>query len=214
MSRRRRRGEFLSIVGAGLVVAACRSSGATGPSQSVSLKQAVSATVSAPSYSEVLTESTPQGHQTDHLRYQAPDRLGGYIQNGSKRTYVYVIGSTQYQSQAVSNTASTKSLTFSSQTSQGAAALDPVHGYLPYVTQATHPTRSGDSYSFTLTKQGQTGRFTYTVDGRYVSAFTLRVPSSSVRVDITHVGSSSPVALPPGSSISPGTSVPATAPSS
>ena len=30
--------------------------------------------------------------------YQAPDRLGGYIQSGNKRTYVYVIGKWEYQS--------------------------------------------------------------------------------------------------------------------
>ena len=58
----------------------------------VPLQEAVDNTLAAPNYSEVLTESTPQGKQTDYLVYQAPDRLGGYIQSGTKRTYVYVIG--------------------------------------------------------------------------------------------------------------------------
>ena len=101
---------FISIVlGAGLTIAACGSSGTTpttGAAKSASLQQAVTNTLSAPNYSEVVSQNAPQGKQTDHLRYQAPDRLGGYIQSGSKRTYVYVIGSTQYQSQAVPNNTS------------------------------------------------------------------------------------------------------------
>lgn len=196
-------------------MAACSSAG-TSPTtvapRSQSLQQAVSNTVSAPNYSEVLREDTKQGKQTDYLKYQAPDRLGGYIQSGSKRTYVYVIGSTQYQSQAVPVGTSAKQLTFQSQASQGAAALDPAHGYLPYATQASHPKRSGDTYSFTLTKQGQTGTFTYIVNGRYVSRFTLSVPSSKVQVDISAVGKSPPVALPAGSKVTPSSSVPTTSP--
>ncbi len=204
-------------MGAGLAIAACGSSGTTpttGAPKIPSLQQAVTNTLSAPNYSEVLRENTPQGKQTDYLKFQAPDRLGGYIQSGSKRTYVYVIGSMAYQSQAVSANTSTKHLTFHSQTSQGATALDPAHGYLPYVTQAKHPTHSGDTYSFTLTKQGQTGTFTFTVNGQYVSTFILKVPMSSVRMDISAIGTSAPVALPSGSNISSAGSVPTTAPSS
>jgi hypothetical protein len=216
MSNRRRPKVLFFIVGAGLTVAACSSSGTTpttGAAKSASLQQAVTNTVSAPNYSEVLSQNTQQGKQTDYLKYQAPDRLGGFIQRGSKRTYFYVIGNTEYQSQAVSNNTSTKQLTFHSQASQGATALDPAHGYLPYATQANHPTRSGDTYSFTLTKQGQTGAFAYTVNGQHVSKFTLRVPSSSVQLDISAVGTSPPVALPTGSNVSSASSVPTTAPS-
>jgi hypothetical protein len=203
------------IVVTGLTIAACGSSGTTpaNDAHSASLEQAVTNTLAAPNYTEVLTENTPQGKQTDYLKYQAPDRLGGYIQNGSKRTYVYVIGSKEYQSQAVPNGTSTKQLTFHSQTSQGASALDPAHGFLPYATQAKHPTRSGDIYSFKLTTQGHTGAFTYAVNGRYVSTFTLTIPTSSVRLDISVVGTSMPIALPTGSKITPATSAPTSVPS-
>ena len=208
---------FISIVvGAGLTIAACSSSGTTpttGAAKTASLKQAVTNTLSASNYSEVVGQNAPQGKQTDHVRYQAPDRLGGYIQSGSKRTYVYVIGSTQYQSQAVPNNTSTKQLTFHQQASTGATALDPAHGYLPYANQAKHPTRSGDTYSFKLKQGGKTGIFTYTVKGQYVSTFTLRVSSSSVRLDISAVGTSPPVTLPTGSNISSASSAPTTRPS-
>ena len=50
----------------------------------------------------MVTESTPQGKQTDYLVFEAPDKLGGYVQSGNKRTYVYVIGDTEYQSLTVS----------------------------------------------------------------------------------------------------------------
>ncbi|MGH9078622.1 MAG: hypothetical protein ACRDYE_00840, partial [Acidimicrobiales bacterium] len=133
-----------------------------------------------------------------------------YLESGSKRTYVYVIGSTEYQSQAVSDNTPTTQLKFQSQAGQGATASDPAHGYLPYVTQAKHPTRSGDTYSFTLTKQGQTGRFAYTVNGRYISRFTLKVPKSTIHLDIAAVGKSLPVALPKGADISPAATTPTT----
>ena len=208
---------FIStVVGAGLTIAACSSSSTTpttGAAKSASLQQAVTNTLSAPNYSEVVSENAPQGKQTDHLKYQAPDRLGGYIQSGSKRTYVYVIGSTQYQSQAVTNNTPIKQLTFHQQASQGATALDPAHGYLPYANQAKHPTRSGDTYSFELKQGGKTGTFTYTVKGQYVSTFTLRVSTTSVRLDISAVGTSPPVTPPTGSNISPAGSAPTTGPS-
>jgi hypothetical protein len=177
------------------------------------LQQAVTNTLSAPNFTEVLSQSSPQGKQTDYLTYQAPDRVGGYIESGSKRTYVYVIGSTEYQSQAVSDDTSMKTLTFQSQSSQGVTTLDPAHSYLPDASQTKHATLSGNTYSFTLTNQGQTGMFAYTVHGRYVSDFTLNVSTASVRLNITAVGSSPPVALPAGSHVSPASSVPTTAPS-
>jgi hypothetical protein len=165
----------------------------------------VTKTPGAANYSEVLIESTPQGKQTDYLVYQAPGRLGGYIQSGTKRTYVYVIGKLEYQSLTVAAGASTDHLTFYRQATQGAQSLDPAHGYLPYVRQAKNVTRSGDTYTFTLqetTTQGkQTGKFTYTVTGPYVSEFTLTVAASSVQLVISQVGSSPPVALPAGAKI-------------
>jgi hypothetical protein len=207
------------VVGAGLLIAACGSSGATpastpGASKGASLQQAVANTLSSPNFSEVVNQTSPQGKQTDYLVYQAPDRLGGYIQRGSSRTYVYVIGTTQYQSQAVPSGTSTKQLIFHSQASQGAAALDPAHGYLPYATQTKHPTRSGDTYSFTLTNQGKTGTFTYAVSGQHISRFTLGVPPSSVQLDISAIGTSPPVALPTGAKKEPASPASTAPPSS
>ena len=173
--------------------------------KNVPLQQAVTNTLGAANYSEVLTENTPQGKQTDYLVYQAPDRLGGYIQSGSKRTYVYVIGKVEYQSLTVSNNTSTNHLVFYRQASQGAQALDPAHGYLPYAKQATGIQQSGDTYSFTLsetTAQGkQSGTFTYTVTGSYISEFTLDVATASVQLVISQVGSSPPVMLPAGAKV-------------
>jgi hypothetical protein len=218
MNIRTRAKVFAFVVGAGVTISACSSSSGTtsttGSPTNVPLLQAVSNTLSARNYSEVVSQDTSQGKQTGYLKYQSPDRLGGYIQNGSKRTYVYFIGSTEYQSQAVSNNTPTKQLTFHTQAAtQGVTGSDPAHGYLPYATQAKNPTRSGDTYSFKLTQQGQTGTFSYTVNGQYVSKFTLRVPPSSVQLDISAVGSSPQVSLPTGSKVSSASSAPTTAPS-
>jgi hypothetical protein len=166
---------------------------------------AVPNTLGAANYSEVLTESTPQGKQTDYLTYQAPDRLGGYIQNGDRRTYVYVIGKWEYQSLTVTAGTSTQTLELYRQPSQGAQALDPAHGYLPYAKQAKHISQSGDTYTFTIsesTSQGKaSGKFTYTVTGPTVSQFTLGVANSSVDLVVSQVGSSPPVRLPAGAKV-------------
>ena len=187
---------MVAIVGGGAAVL-----GISQAPKNVPLQEAVDNTLAAPNYSQVVTESTAQGKQTDYLVYQAPDRLGGYVQSGNKRTYVYVIGTEEYQSLTVAANASTKHLTFYKQQSQGAAALDPAHNYLHYTTQAKHVTQSGNNYSFTLTQSGQTGTFTYTVSGQYVSEFTLRVKSASVHLVISQIGSSPPVALPAGAKV-------------
>ena len=56
--------------------------------------------------------------------YQAPNRLGGYVDSGDKvRVYVAVIDSVEYQSNQVSPSASTDHLTFQKQASQGASTL-------------------------------------------------------------------------------------------
>jgi hypothetical protein len=162
------------------------------------LVTAVTNTLSARNYTQVLVENTSRGSQTDNLVFQSPDRLGGYIQSGNRRTYVYVIGSTQYQSVTVLAGTPLSRLVFVRQPSQGAVALDPAHGYLPYATQVKHPSLSGDTYSFSLTSQGQTGLFSYTVTGDFVSQFTLTVPSqhATVRLNISDVGTSPAVHLP------------------
>jgi len=191
---------LLTVVGLGAAVLGVAQAPKNAP-----LQQAWKNTLAARNYSEVLSESTPQGQQTDYLVYQAPDRLGGYIESGAKRTYVYVIGKWEYQSLTVANGASTSHLVFYRQPSQGAKALDPAHGYLPYARQAKDVQQSGDTYSFTLTEtttQGSaTGAFGFTVSGPYVSEFTLKVQSSSVQLVISQVGSSPPVQLPSGARV-------------
>ncbi len=190
----------------GVLVLAVRGGSTTSAANhptAVNLKAAVHNTLAAPNYTEVLSEQTPKGQQTDHLDYQAPDRLGGYIESGNKRTYIYVTGTTEYQSLTVSPGTTTDHLVFYKQPSQGAAAVNPVHGYLPYAGQGKNIRRSGDTYSFSLTRQGHKARFGFTVTGRYVSEFTFEVPvnDASVRLVISRVGSSPPVALPSGSKV-------------
>ncbi len=187
---------LLVAVGAGAAVVGVNQAPTTTP-----LLNAVTNTLSAANYSEVLVENTQQGKQSDYLTFQAPDRLGGYIQSGNRRTYVYVIGSYQYQSLTVAAGPTPAHLVFYRQLSQGAVSLDPAHGYLPYAAQAKHPSKSGDTYSFSLTKNGQTGTFAYTVSGQYISQFTLTVPHASVNLVISDVGTSPAVKLPPGSRV-------------
>lgn len=187
---------LLLVVGAGAAVLGVAQAPTNAP-----LLNAVTNTLSARNFSEVLVENTPQGKQSDYLTFQSPDRLGGYIQSGTRRTYVYVIGAYQYQSLTVPAGTLPQRLVFYRQLSQGAVSLDPAHGYLPYATQAKHPSQSGATYSFTLTKGGQTGTFTYTVDGQYISQFTLTVPHASVTLDISRVGTSPPVRLPAGAKV-------------
>jgi hypothetical protein len=187
-----------------LVVVVAGGAAALGVSQApsnVPLTQAVDNTLAAPNYSEVVTESTAQGKQTDYLTYQAPDRLGGYIQSGSRRTYVYVIGDVEYQSLTVSASAGDKHLTLYKQPSEGAATLDPAHNYLRYASLAKNPKLSGATTTFTVTQSGQVGTFKFTVAGSYVSSVSLTVKTASVSLVISQVGSSPPVALPAGARI-------------
>jgi hypothetical protein len=170
--------------------------------KNVALTQAVDNTLGAANYSEVLTENTPQGKQSDYLTYQAPDRLGGYIESGNKRTYVFVIGDTEYQSLTVPANGSTKHLVFYKQSSQGAKALDPAHGYLPYAKQkGENVQKSGGTTTFTISKSGQVGTFTFTVSGQYVTSFNLAVKTANVSLVISQVGTAPPVKLPPGSKV-------------
>jgi hypothetical protein len=162
----------------------------------VPLKQAVNNTLDAASYTQMLKESTAQGKETFSLVSQGPDRLGGYLQSGNKRTYVYVIGSEEYQSITVPANKIPKRLVFYKQASAGAQAEDPVRDYLKYALTATDVTKSGSTYTFTKTQQNQTGTFVYTVNGSYISEFSLTVAADSVHLVISAVGSSPPVKLP------------------
>jgi hypothetical protein len=194
---------LLTVVGVGGAVLGIAQS-----PKGASLDAAVANTLAAPNYTEVLTEDTQEGKQTDYLVYQAPDRLGGYIVSGSKqtRTYVYVIGTLEYQSLTVPLHGSTAHLSFYKETSQGdVQSLDPAHGYLPFALQGKNIEQSGNTYSFSLTehtsKGAETGHFTYTVSGQYISEFTLNLDGASVQLIISQVGTSPPVALPAGSKL-------------
>jgi hypothetical protein len=196
---------LLAVVGAGGAVLGATTSRSSGSA----LSNAVESTLGASSYTQVVTEQTPQGNQTDHLVWQAPNRLGGYIQSGSRRTYVYVLpsagGYVEYQSLTVPASTPTSRLVFYKQASQSAALLDPAHNYLGYAKQAKHVTQTGDTYSFTLTQNStsgkETGTFVYTVSGQYVTEFLLTVQSASVHMVISSIGSSPPVRLPAGARV-------------
>jgi hypothetical protein len=187
---------MLAVVGGGAAVL-----GVSQAPKNVSLPVAVENTLTAPNYTQVLTESTAQGQQSDHLVYQAPNRLGGYVQSGNRRTYVFVIDNVEYQSLTVPANAVPKHLIFYKQPSQQAANLDPVHNYLRYANQAKNVKKSGLTYTFDLTQGGQTGTFVFTVSGPYVSSVSLNVKSASVQLVIAQVGTSPPVQLPPGSRV-------------
>jgi hypothetical protein len=165
-----------------------------------SLSQAVANTLAAPNYTSLLTV-TGTSAQTQYLVYQSSDRIGGYVDTGGKRVYVAVIGSLEYTSTKVSTSTSSSNLTFTSAPSQAAKTYDPVQGYLPYVKKGTKLTQDGDVYSFTVTNQGQAAKFTVTVSGQYVSQVTITAPSAHLTMDISNVGSSPAVALPPGAKV-------------
>ena len=120
---------LVAVVGAGAAAL-----GVPQAPNNVPLSQAVVNTLAAPNYSEVVSEPTPQGTQADYLVYQAPDNLGGYIQSGNKRTYVYVIGDQGVPEHHRDRNHPHQAPGFLRQPSQGAAALDPAHNYLSYAT--------------------------------------------------------------------------------
>ncbi len=201
MSNPRRMIAWLLLVLVAVVAGGAAALGVSQSPSNVPLNQAVDNTLAASNYSEVVTESTAQGKQTDYLVYEAPDRLGGYIQSGSHRTYVYVIGDVEYQSLTVSASAGDKHLTFYKQPSEGAATLDPAHNYLRYASQAKNPKQSGGTTTFTVAQSGQVGTFKFTVAGSYVSSVSLTVKTASVSLVISQVGTSPPVTLPAGARI-------------
>ena len=187
---------LLTVVGAGAAVL-----GIVQSPNNASLDQAVKNTLAAPNYTEVLNTTSPNGTQTLHLVFQAPDRLGGYAVNGNRRTYIYIIGPYEYQSLTVPNTASDKHLVFYRQPGRPAAQADPARGFLRFAQHGQNVKGSAGSYTFTVTQNGVTGAFTATVSGQYVSAMTLAAPNESDQLEISQVGSSPPVALPSGSRV-------------
>lgn len=190
----------LSLVGLGAAVL-----GVVQGKSGTELGQAVKTTLASPNYSEYLVEKTPQGSQTASLVYQAPDRLGGWLQSAGRRTYLVIIGSTEYISLTRSAGATGAPLSFYTQQTTGAQAVDPAHTYLPYWNCHGAPScptsRSGATTTVTLSQGGQTEKLTYTVTGNYVSRFTAATPGGTISLDISKVGSSPPVSLPKGAKI-------------
>ncbi|MHB1709798.1 MAG: hypothetical protein ACYCV7_00110 [Acidimicrobiales bacterium] len=167
----------------------------------VGFAAAVKNTLGASSYTSDVLESSPQATQTQHLVYQAPSRLGGYVDNGTVRVYVAVINGVQYQSNQVTPGASTAHLTFDKQKSQAASSYDPVHEYVALARNPTKLRQKGNTYSFSVTQHGQTARFTATVVGQYLSSLTISAQGVQLSLTISSVNSSPPVTLPTGAKI-------------
>ena len=182
---------ILTLVGGGFAVA-----GAVQSTSDTSLGSAVDNTLKASNFTENLMEKTAQGSQQAQLVFQSPDRLGGWLISGKRKTYLYIIGNAEYIAitRSVSAPAPT---TFYRQQSQGAVAVDPAHTYLPYYNKGPS-TRNGSVTTVTLSQGGQTETLTYTVTGNYVSDFKAVVTGGSIDLTISKVGSSPPVELPKG----------------
>jgi hypothetical protein len=167
------------------------------------LHQAVANTLAAPNYtSDSVLAQSGGATESQHLVWQAPNRLGGYVQSQGRRSYVAVIGGFEFQSSPISPTASTAHLTFVRQASQPASSYDPVRNYLALLQRATQVHQSGGTSTFVLDEQGQVLHGSVTVVGQYVDALRIAGGGASVGVTISSVGSSPPVALPSGAKIS------------
>lgn len=178
--------------------------GVTQAPRQASLRQAVDNTLGASSYTEDISHATPQGAETLHLVFEAPDRIGGYVQLGNARSYVFVVGSTQYQSTTVTPGTPTRGLTFYRQAGTSARSNDPLAAYLAdYVRPATVVHRDGTRYRVTVVKSGQTGTFVTTVSGPYVAELSVRAPGLADDIVVSSVGSSPPVHLPAGARVVP-----------
>jgi hypothetical protein len=185
----------LTLVGVGAAVL-----GAVQSTSGTSLGQAVTNTLKSPNYSEYLVEKTPQGNQTASLVYQAPDRLGGWLESSGRRTYLVIIGSNEYISVTRSAKITGTPLSFYRQQTTGAQQVDPAHTYLPFYDKGP-ATRSGSVTTVTLSQSGQIERLTYTVTGNVVSKFAAVTPGGTISLDISKVGSSPAVQLPAGAKI-------------
>ena len=185
---------ILSVVGAGFAIL-----GAVQASSGTSLGQAVTNTLKAPSYSEALVEKTPQGNQQASLVFQSPDRLAGSLQASGRKTYLFIIGHTEYIAVTTSAKAPRPTKFFTQQTT-GAVAVDPAQTYLKYWNKGPS-TKNGSVTTVTLSQGGQTEKLIYTVTGNYVSDFKAVTPGGTIELAITDVGSSSPVELPKGYTI-------------
>jgi hypothetical protein len=194
----------LSWLLVGMVAVVTAGAAAVGVEQApsvASLTDAVNNTLQAPSYNEVASEKTPQGSETAYVSYQAPDRLGGFVQSGNRRTYIVFIGNYEYQSVTVSPGASTKNLVFYRQSIAGGSAADPAHTYLKLASEGTNHQQSGNTTTMSLNEGGQTVQLSFTVSGPYVAQFKGSGQGSSVSLIISQVGNGRPVALPAGAKV-------------
>ncbi len=194
----------LSWLLVGMVAVVTAGAAALGVAQSptsATLTDAVNNTLKASGYNEVASETTPQGSETAYLTYQAPDRLGGFVQSGKRRTYIVFIGDYEYQSVTVNVGASTKHLTFYRQSIAGGSAADPAHTYLKLASEGTGATQSGNTTKMTLDEAGQTVTLRFTVSGQYVAQFKGSGEGSEVELIISQVGNAAPVALPAGARV-------------
>ncbi len=198
----------LMVVGGGFALLgyATSSSAAT-----VSLSTAVTNTIDSGNYNEVYVQKTATASQTDTLAFQTPDKLGGFVDRGKQRIYDYILGAYAYQSQAVTPTTPTSKLIFYKQVNTTPAKRqDPVATYLPIYKQkpADKIVQNGNVFTFTLVQSGQTGNFSYTVDGKYVTKFQLTVTgqtgqSETIQLTISDFGTAPPPALPKDATIKP-----------
>jgi len=204
--------KFLSFILLGVLAVVGLGAATLGVVQSKSgttLSQAVTNTLNAQSYTENLAEKTPQGNQTASLSYQAPDRLGGWLDSVGRRTYLVIIGTTEYISVTRPIKGAKGPIDFYKQQTEGAKAVDPAHTYLMYYDKGTS-TKSGSVTTVTLSQGGETEKLIYTVTGNYVSNFKAVTPGGTINLTIGNVGSAPKVSLPSGAKFA--TSPPATSP--
>jgi hypothetical protein len=173
------------------------------------LTQAVDDTLAASNYTQDVTETASKGSESEHVVFQAPDRLGGYVQSGGKRQYVYIIGNREYETVAVAASTPTDQLVFGEQatgTANAAVSANPASGFLPDFKTAKHIVQHGDLYTFTLSQPGQVGLFQVTLAGQFVSDFSVTVTSGHQRqhlhLVISSIDSSPSVQLPAGAKVS------------
>ena len=165
------------------------------------LQMAVKNTLAAANYTSDVLESSSQGTQTQHLVYQSPGRLEGYVDSGTVRVYVAVIDGVEYQSNQVAPGSSTAHLTFQKQASQPAKSYDPVNEYVALAKNPKNVHQKGNTYTFTVTQQGQTASFTVTVIGQYLSSLTIAASGAQLSLTVSSVNTSPAVTLPAGAKV-------------
>jgi hypothetical protein len=182
--------------GAGALLGLSQSKNAT------SFATAVTNTLGATSYDESVVATAQGVVESDHLTYNSPDKLGGYVQRNNQRTYVYIIGGRAYETKTVAASTPTSSLTFYSQpATQLANASDPVRQYLRLAGMATNVVQHGQTFTFSVNRGGQTGQFSGSIAGNYISTLNLKVTGETIDLSISNVNSAGTVSLPAGATV-------------